>query len=88
MQVITVIMKILKRFRVFYEEGYRMITLGDFISGNISTPLGYSPIVLTFDDGNRDNFNILGFDEDGNIIIDPKCAVGILEEFKKKISRL
>lgn len=73
-----------KDLEFFYEEGYRMITLGDFISGNISTPLGYSPIVLTFDDGNRDNFNILGFDEDGNIIIDSKCAVGILEEFKKK----
>ena len=25
-----------------------------------------------------------GYDEKGNIIIDPNCAVGILEEFKKK----
>lgn len=67
----------------YYENGYRMIRLMDYVEGNISTPLGYSPIILTFDDGREDNFKVLGKDENG-LIIDPNCAVGILEEYKKK----
>ena len=67
----------------YYENGYRMIRLMDYVNGEISTPLGYSPIILTFDDGREDNFKVLGKDENG-LQIDPNCAVGILEEFKKK----
>lgn len=68
----------------YYDEGYRMIKLSDYIQGNIDTEYGKSPIVLTFDDGNEDNLRVTGLDEDGNIIIDENSAVGILEEFKKK----
>lgn len=68
----------------YYENGYRMIRLNDYVKGIIDVPLGYSPIILTFDDGNKNNFNVLGRDESGNLIIDPNCAVGILESFKKK----
>jgi hypothetical protein len=68
---------------MYYQSGFRMIRLIDYINGNIDTELGYSPIVLTFDDGNN-NINILGVDENNNLIIDPNCAVGILEEFKDK----
>lgn len=69
---------------MYYEKGYRMIRLIDYINGKINVPLGKSPIVLTFDDGNKNNFNVLGVDADGNLEIDPNCAVGILESFKKK----
>ena len=68
----------------YYENGYRMVRLKDYIDGNISTSYGKSPIVLTFDDGNEDNIKVTGLDSDGNIIIDSNSAVGILEEFKKK----
>jgi peptidoglycan/xylan/chitin deacetylase (PgdA/CDA1 family) len=68
----------------YYNSGYRMIRLNDYINGNINTPLGKSPIILTFDDGNKDNFNVLGLDDKGNLIIDQNCAVGILESFKHK----
>lgn len=68
----------------YYTSGYRMIRLDDYIKGIIDVPLGYSPIILTFDDGDRNNFNVLGRADDGSILIDPNCAVGILEEFKKK----
>lgn len=68
----------------YYEEGYRMIRLNDYIDGNIDTQLGKSPIVLTFDDGLENNIRVTGLDSDGNIIIDPNSAVGILEEYKKK----
>lgn len=67
----------------YYQEGYRMISLNDYIEGNIEVELGYSPIILTFDDGKEDNFKVLG-EENGELVIDPTCAVGILEEFKKK----
>lgn len=68
----------------YYNSGYRMIRLDDYIKGIIDVPLGYSPIILTFDDGDKNNFNVLGKNDDGSLQIDPNSAVGILEEFKKK----
>ena len=68
----------------YYQSGYRMIRLNDYINGIIDVELGYSPIILTFDDGDKNNFNVLGRNADGSLNIDPNCAVGILEEFKKK----
>jgi len=68
----------------YYQNGYRMIRLTDYVNGKIDVELGYSPIILTFDDGNKNNFNVLGRNNDGSLQIDPNCAVGILETFKKK----
>lgn len=68
----------------YYNSGYRMIRLIDYVNGNIDTKLGYSPIVITFDDGLENAIKVTGLDSDGNIIIDPNSAVGILESFKKK----
>jgi peptidoglycan/xylan/chitin deacetylase (PgdA/CDA1 family) len=68
----------------YYHSGYRMIRLDDYIEGNIDVEFGKSPIILTFDDGLSNNIKINGIDEEGNLIIDPNCAVGILESFKEK----
>ena len=68
----------------YYQKGYRMVKLSDYVNGVINTPYGKSPIVLTFDDGNDNNILVTGLDEKGNIIIDPNSAVGVLEEYKKK----
>ena len=68
----------------YYQNGYRMIRLTDYIDGKIDVEFGKSPIIITFDDGLQNNINVLGIDEKGEIIIDPNCAIGILEEFKKK----
>lgn len=68
----------------YYESGYRMIRLEDYVNGKIDVSFGYSPIVITFDDGLENNIKILGLDANGSIIIDPNSAVGILEEFKAK----
>ena len=68
----------------YYQNGYRMIRLIDYVNGRIDVELGYSPVILTFDDGNKNNFNVLGKNDDGSLQIDPNCAVGILESFKKK----
>lgn len=68
----------------YYKEGYRMIRLEDYVNGIIDVPAGYSPIILTFDDGLENNISVTGLDKDGNIIIDPNSAVSILNEFKEK----
>ena len=68
----------------YYNSGYRMIRLTDYIDGNIDVELGKSPIILTFDDGLENAIKVIGLDSKGNIIIDPNSAVGILEDFKKK----
>lgn len=68
----------------YYQEGYRMVRLIDYVNGNINTELGKSPLILTFDDGDESNFKVLGKNDDGSLQIDPNCAIGILEEFKNK----
>lgn len=68
----------------YYNSSYRMIRLADYIDGKIDVEIGKSPIVLTFDDGLANNIKVLGLDSNGEIIIDPNSAVGILESFKKK----
>ena len=73
-----------KDLESYYEKGYRMIRLDDYINGKVDVEYGKSPIILTFDDGNEDNIKVTGLDDKGNIIIDKNSAVGILEEFKKK----
>jgi len=68
----------------YYLNNYRMIRLTDYIDSKIDVAIGKSPIILTFDDGRQNNINVLGLDNEGNIIIDPNSAVGILEAYKKK----
>ena len=74
----------IKDLEFYYNEGYRMISLNDYVNGIIDVEIGKSPIVLTFDDGLTNNIKVTGLDEEGNIIIDPNSAVGVLESFKKK----
>lgn len=69
---------------MFYKNNYRMIRLTNYVDGKIDVQLGKSPIILTFDDGLENNIKVTGLDADGNIIIDPNSAVGILESFKEK----
>lgn len=68
----------------YYQNNYRMIRLIDYVNGIIDVKLGYSPIILTFDDGLSNNIKVLGRDDSNKLIIDPNSAVGILEEFKNK----
>ncbi len=71
-----------KDLQYMYDNKYRMISLNDYAKGEIRTKAGYTPIILTFDDGRQNNFNYI--EKDGKLTIDPDCAVGILEEFKQK----
>ena len=59
-----------------YEEGYRPISLADYLSNRIDLPAGMSPVVLTFDDARRSQFNYAA-----GGTLDPDCAVAILKDF-------
>lgn len=65
-----------------YEQGYSLLSLRNLVENNITTPEGRTPLVLTFDDGTSGHFRYL--EQDGEKIIDPNCAVGILLDFGKK----
>ncbi len=64
-----------------YTSGYRLISMKDYLTGNISVPAGCIPMVFTFDDGTAGQFNLI--EENGTFKSNPDSAVGILEEFSK-----
>jgi len=69
-----------KDLEYLLENNYYLVSLQDYIIGEMDVPAGKTPVVLTFDDGLKNNFNVI--EEDGELIIDPDSAVGIMEEFK------
>lgn len=68
-----------KDLEILYESGYRLLSLNDYLDNNINTEAGYTPVILTFDDGLQNQFNYII--KSGKKEIDSDCAVGILEEF-------
>lgn len=68
---------------VLYERDFRPVRLIDYARGHINVPAGMSPVVLTFDDGNDNNFNMVENDS-GEWVIDPDSAVGILMAFHEE----
>jgi peptidoglycan/xylan/chitin deacetylase (PgdA/CDA1 family) len=64
-----------------WERGYRLIGLNDFLDGKIALPPGTTPVILTFDDSSPGQFRYL--ERQGEWVIDPDCAVGILEAFAR-----
>ncbi|WP_372998243.1 polysaccharide deacetylase family protein [Lutispora sp.] len=70
-----------KDLQTLYDKGYRLLSLRDYINNNINIEAGYTPVVITFDDGLLNQFNLI--EEGGETRIDPNCAVGVLEDFYK-----
>lgn len=62
-----------------YSSDYRLISMKDYLTGNISVPAGCIPMVFTFDDGTAGQFNLI--EENGTFKANPDSAVGILEKF-------
>jgi len=65
-----------------YQEGYTLVSMQSYIEGTFDVPIGRTPIILTFDDGNESNFRFL--ETDDGYTIDPECAVGIIDAFFEK----
>ncbi len=72
-----------KDLLMLYENGYRPISLRDYVNNSIDLEQGLTPVVITFDDGNENNFRMIK-NHQGEDIIDPNSAIGILEDFKKE----
>jgi peptidoglycan/xylan/chitin deacetylase (PgdA/CDA1 family) len=66
--------------QALYDGGYRLTPLGALIENRITTAAGYTPVVLTFDDGRASAFSLIR-DENGVLTPAPDCAVGIIEAF-------
>jgi peptidoglycan/xylan/chitin deacetylase (PgdA/CDA1 family) len=64
-----------------WERGYRLVKLGDFLDGRIVAPRGTTPVILTFDDSSPGQFRYV--ERQGEWVIDPDCAVGIIEAFAR-----
>lgn len=67
--------------QTLYDQGYRLISMKDFIECNINVPAGTRPVVFTFDDGKESQFNLI--EKDGKLEVNPKTAAGIMVEFAK-----
>ena len=65
-----------------WERGYRLVALSDFLDGKIALPRGATPVILTFDDSSPGQFRFL--ERRGDWVLDPDCAVGILEAFERQ----
>ncbi|MFV0440074.1 MAG: polysaccharide deacetylase family protein [Lachnospirales bacterium] len=64
-----------------YDKNYRLISLDDYINGNLNTPEGTTPVVLTFDDGLSTAFSLV---KDGDTYkAKENTALWIIEEFSK-----
>jgi peptidoglycan/xylan/chitin deacetylase (PgdA/CDA1 family) len=64
-----------------WERGYRLVGLNDYLDGRIALPKGTTPVILTFDDSSPGQFRYV--EKNGDWVVDPDCAVGILEQFEK-----
>jgi len=62
-----------------YARGYRLQSLNDLLDGKITVRAGFTPVVLTFDDSSPGQFRYI--EQGGTLVVDPKCAVGVLEAF-------
>ena len=71
-----------KLLNTLYEKKYRLVNLTDLLNNNIDIPAGCIPMVFTFDDGTAGEFNLI--EENGQLKVNPKSAVGIMQEFNKK----
>ncbi len=66
-----------------YDNDYVLVSMSDYLKGNMDVPGGKSPAILTFDDSTTGQFRLIE-DEEGNLKVDPDCAIGILKDFGEK----
>lgn len=70
--------------QLLYDKGFYPVNASDVVKHHLDVPAGKSPVVLTFDDARKTQFNLI--DGDKARQVDPNCAVGVMERFVKKHS--
>lgn len=68
-----------KDLEYLYDLGYRSVSLRDYLENKMKVPVGCTPIIFTFDDGSKGQFNLISSGD--GLIVNPQSAVGIMEEF-------
>lgn len=71
-----------KDLQLLYDEGYRLISMQDFMDNKINIPAGKTPVVFTFDDASFGQFNLIEIN--GKLELNPESAVGIMKDFCDK----
>lgn len=71
-----------------FENDFYLVGMNSIVYGRFDVPAGKHPVVLTFDDSSSMHFSfVMGpdgqpkRDANGDFVIDPDCAVGIIEAF-------
>lgn len=67
--------------KTLYDMDYRLISMADYLNGEINVEAGKIPMLFTFDDATSGQFNLVK--QGGKWVSDPQTAVGIMEEFSK-----
>ncbi|CAN5644020.1 hypothetical protein BH11ARM2_BH11ARM2_11290 [soil metagenome] len=62
-----------------YKDGFRPVTVSEYLTDKMDLPPGASPVVMTFDDSNPSQFKM---NPDGSV--DPECGIGIWQAFAKE----
>jgi len=65
--------------QTLYDQGFRLLSLHDLMDNNVTTPAGFTPVVLTFDDGRPSAFSLV--ETENGLVPAPDCAVAVLEDF-------
>lgn len=64
-----------------HARGYVPVSLAELLEKSMDLPAGKSPVLFTFDDASPSQFRYL--ERNGQLVIDPTSAVGILMDFLK-----
>ncbi len=62
-----------------HKMGFRPVTVSQYLANEMNLPPGASPVVMTFDDSNPSQFQLL---KDGSV--DPKSGIGMWKAFAEK----
>jgi len=71
-----------KDLQMLYDNDFYPVSVLDIAYGNLNVPAGKTPFAITLDDSSAGQFRYI--EKNGQLVIDPDCALGIMEDFKKK----
>lgn len=71
-----------KDLEMLYQKGFRLVTFHDLMAGRIDVPAGKTPVVFSFDDSTESQIRYIA--QGTKTTLDPDCALGMMEAFKKK----
>lgn len=71
-----------KDLETLYAKGFRAVNLGDYLNDKMKLPAGTSPVIFTFDDSPKNQFNMV--QQGGKWMPDPKSVPGVMLQFARE----